>query len=838
MKIARIAVAAITAVLALSACKNREETPAPTVQTADFTVALNPNTVDVDYAEVVVRHNGDKDVTWYGFLTDDVNADQQSLIDAKVSSIVKKDLHVGKAQTVALRELEELKNYRYIAFAVNADLEPFGTPGSITFSTSPDLKVIFAAEATEVKTNAASFAISHAGKEELTYTAFVTEDLTSEVDELVAADYASKVQDGKLKEGVELLHGNSITANVTDLIHATKYRYIVYGIWVDDSAAVCYGTPADCAFATPLDPALVKFSAAMSGILMDSANASVSYDVKVDDLTWYGFLTEDLTSPAATLIAAAVQGLPAESWQTGAKDVALTGLSAETDYRYIVTGIGADGIYGTPADVKFSTLSAAYVNTVFTVVASDIASHSVKLTITHTGEAEFQYCGFFTEDLESPVASIALPENADQNLMSGLEKEIVIEDLAPNTEYRYVVVGRVNGSDYGTRGEVKFTTADNAVPMAYEDYIGDWKLNGQMFSITAKENGVSYNVDGLPGSASVRCGTSIVEALYDSQKGCLYVMDQDLAQYDDPSTNNYGPLKDFYAGAAWDATDEEFWPVYPYSTSTKSRIFNFVGLDDGTYCLRSASDNYGAVMFGWVILTGSYAGRGNIYSSSLIEFPAIVTKSDKVHASYEDFLGSWVFGEAVLTISKKVEGSTYSVTGFNGQASIYGNSKEVIMNYDAAKHEVYLLEQKMGFFDTADVEAFGSNQYGICDDFLSGYFPYSNTGYFAYPFNTNDPSRLFTVYINTSGAGVVLKGSCSYGTFSHLDFLWVIRSGENAGKGNNYSNPDHGMEIPETMQKASGSTSVSSYGQSSRPLVLRAEKMDHTAPSVLSSVVK
>ena len=160
------------------------------------------------------------------------------------------------------------------------------------------------------------------------------------------------------------------------------------------------------------------------------------------------------------------------------------------------------------------------------------------------------------------------------------------------------------------------------------------------------------------------------------------------------------------------------------------------------------------------------------------------------------------------------------------------------MNYDAAKHEVYLLEQKMGFFDTADVEAFGSNQYGICDDFLSGYFPYSNTGYFAYPFNTNDPSRLFTVYINTSGAGVVLKGSCSYGTFSHLDFLWVIRSGENAGKGNNYSNPDHGMEIPETMQKASGSTSVSSYGQSSRPLVLRAEKMDHTAPSVLSSVVK
>ena len=838
MRIAKIAMTAIAALCALSACQKPEE-KAPVAPKADFTVALNPNTVKSDYAEVVVRHNGEKDVTWFGFVTDDQQSEVKELIELQLSGLDRKALHVGNAQTVALRSLEEAKIYRYIAFAVDQESKVFGTPGFLAFSTNPDFAVTFTAEAAEVKPTQASFNVAHDGNQILTYAAFVTTDLTSEVDALVAADYASKIENGRVKEGVQLLNGVSSVVTFDELAHATDYRMIVYGIFDDGTAAIQYGTPAACEFSTPLDPALVNFSAAVSGILMESANVAVSYDVNVDDLTWYGFVTEDLTSPAATLIAAAIQGLPAESWQTGAKDVALSGLTAETNYRYIVTGISADGAYGVPADVQFATLSAAYVNTMFTVVASDITSHSVTLTITHTGEAEFQYCGFFTEDLESPVASIAIPEDADQNLMSGLEKVVSIDNLAPNTKYRYVVVGRVNGSDYGTRGEAVFSSADNAVAMAYEDYIGDWKLNGQMFSVTAKEEGVSYYINDLPGAASTRCGTSTVVGMFDSQKGCLYVMDQDLAQYDDPSTNNYGPLKDFYAGAAWDEEDEEFWPVYPYSTSTKSRIFDFVGLEDGTYCFRSANDKYGAVMYGWVILTGDYAGRGNIYSSSLLEFPVTVTKSDKVHASYEDFLGTWSFGDAVLTFSQKEAGSTYSVTGLVGQSSIYGNSKEVVLNYDSAKHEVYLMEQKLGYFDTADLESvFGSNQYGVCDDYLAGYFPYGGSGYFAYPFNTNAPARIFTAYINTSGVGVVLKGSCTYGTFSNMDFIWVIRSGEYAGRGNNYSNPDSGMSIPETMQKTGGTSSSSVAGHASQERVFRAEKTRHAVPSVLSSFVK
>lgn len=838
MRIAKIAMTAIAALCALSACQKPKE-EAPVAQKADFTVALNPNTVKSDYAEVVVRHNGAKDVTWFGFVTEDQQSDIKELIELQISGLDRKSLHVGNAQTVALRSLEEAKIYRYIAFAVDEDSKAFGTPGALAFTTNPNFAVTFTAESAEVKPTQASFNVAHNGHEVLTYAAFVTTDLTSEVDALVAADYATKVADGRVKEGVQLYSGVSSVITIDDLAHASDYRFIVYGIFDDGTAAIQYGTPAVCEFSTPLDPALVNFSAAISGILMESANAAVSYDVEVDDLTWYGFVTEDLTSPAATLIAAAIENLPAESWQTGPKDVVLSGLTAETNYRYIVTGISADGAYGVPADVQFTTLSAAYVNTVFTVVASDITSHGVTLTITHTGEAEFQYCGFFTEDMDSPVASVALPENADQNLMSGLEKVVSIDNLAPNTKYRYVVVGRVNGADYGTRGEVVFTSADNAVAMAYEDYIGDWKLNGQMFAVTAKEDGVSYYIDDLPGAASTRGGNSTVVAQYDSQKGCLYVMDQDLAQYNDPSSNNYGPLKDFYGGAAWDAEDNEYWPVYPFQSSTKSRIFDFVLLDDGTYCFRSADDEIGAVMFGWVILTGQYAGRGNVYSASLVEFPAAVTKSDKVHASYEDFLGTWNFGDIVLTFTQKEAGSTYSVTGISGQTSICGNSKEITLNYDAAKHEVYLMEQKLGYFDTADhTDMFGSNQYGVCDDYLSGYFPYGDSGYFAYPFNTSAPARIFTAYINTSGVGVVQKGSCSYGTFSHMDFLWVIRSGEYAGRGNNYSNPDTGVAIPETMQKAGGTAAVSSVSVPSRKPVLRAEKTRLAVPSVLSSVVK
>ena len=133
----------------VSSCVKAGKEKEPTAQPeTEFTVSLN--TVEADYAEVVVRHTGAKDVTWFGFVTDDVTTSEQDLINAQVAHLDKKSLHVGNAQTVAVRNLSETSNYRYIAFAVKDGKEVFGKPGSVSFSTSPNLKVTFTAEATEV----------------------------------------------------------------------------------------------------------------------------------------------------------------------------------------------------------------------------------------------------------------------------------------------------------------------------------------------------------------------------------------------------------------------------------------------------------------------------------------------------------------------------------------------------------------------------------------------------------------------------------------------------------------------------------------------------------------
>ncbi|MBQ7269725.1 MAG: hypothetical protein IJS62_07745 [Bacteroidales bacterium] len=816
MKIAKFAVTAFavvsTAFVLHSCYRPPVEEDIDKEPTANFTVALN--TVEAEYAEVVVRHDGASDVAWYGFVTEDVTSSVETLIGEKAAAINRSELHVGTSQTVALRNLDQVVNYRYIAFAVNEENQYWGTAGSLIFNTSPIFDVTFTLEAAEVLSHEATFNVSHDGHEVLTYMGFLTEDMESEASVLAATNYASITTDGKLNSDVTLLNGVANTVKVEDLAHETEYRYIIYGIYDNNGVAIYYGTPAEVTFTTPIDLSIVNFSATVSNITKNSADVSVSYNAKQEDLGWYGFVTEDLTTAPATLIAEKVAGLSESDLNHGAGKISLADLSVETEYRYIVTGVNADGIYGIPAVVRFSSLSQAYDDTVFSVDASDVTAHGAKLTITHNGHEDFEYFGFFTDDLQSALADIPTPANADNNLMKGLENVVEVDNLEPLTQYRYIVTGRVYGNDYGKRGEVIFTTADNVVQLAYDDFIGEWKIEGSAVTISARENGISYAIDGFPGSSSTRGPSSTLVGMYDSENGLLYVEDQDVAQYDDPSSNNYGPLMDFFGGAVWSQMSdgsERYWPNYPFRSTEKNRVFSFVGLDDGTYELRPA-EGVEATTFGWYILTGSYSGRGNAYSVN-VELPASVTKVDKAAAAYADFLGNWNLGSEVITISQKTAGSTYSVTGLTGQDELYGNLSVITGNYDPAKHEFYIMEQKLGEFNTADHSEFGSNQYGDCDDYLSGYFPYNTSGYFAYPFNTDNPTRILTAYLNGSGEMEIIAGSCTYGTFSHFDFIWVIREGEHAGNGNNYGFASaNGYFIPEKAAKASSVASASPEG--------------------------
>ena len=116
----------LCAVSLVTSCKKvkEQEKPVKVVET-NFTVGLN--SVQAEYAEVVVRHTGAADVTWFGFVTEDVTGPEQDLISAQLAQLDKKALHVGNSQTVALPGLKEYVTYRYIAFPVNEAGETFGT---------------------------------------------------------------------------------------------------------------------------------------------------------------------------------------------------------------------------------------------------------------------------------------------------------------------------------------------------------------------------------------------------------------------------------------------------------------------------------------------------------------------------------------------------------------------------------------------------------------------------------------------------------------------------------------------------------------------------------------
>ena len=667
MKIAKIAAAAMTVLCAVSfvsSChKVKEETKkvAP-VKEAEFTVGLN--TVEAEYAEVVVRHTGAKDVSWFGFVTQDVETPEQELINAQLSQLDVKSLHVGTSQTVAVRDLQEAENYRYVAFAVNSSKETSGKPGSIIFNTSPKFDVTFGAEATEVGCHEASFAISHTGHEVLTYVGFVTENLTEKASVLAAADYATKVTDGKINEGVELLQGTAQAVTVDKLKDETSYRYIVYGIYDLDGTAVYYGTPADCNFTTPLDYTTVSFDAQLSNLTKSSVDFDVTYSAKKEDLTWYGFVTEDLTAEASAIVAAKVAaGISVDDYQSGAKKVALSGLTAETTYRFITTGITTDGTYGIPADVRFTTLSEAYDNTVFTVQATEVKPKSVTLTITHTGEEGFQYYGFFTTDLTSPVAQIAVPGDADQNLMSGKSKTITIDNLSPLTEYRYVVVGRVYGNEYGTRGDVKFTTGDYAVAASYDDFLGNWSMiNGTPydFTIEKKVNGQSYTISGLNGSTTARYGIDtplVVEGKF--VNGKLTIAIQAIsAEYVDPDDNK--TYTDMFCGRYVSATNGNTY----YDKTVGQVVTTVVLLEDGTLELRAGStkDNEAYTDFRFYQVPPS--GSAYAQDSFATALPNAAKRPVPASEAYNKWLGNWNIAGVTYTVAKKEADKSYLVTGF------------------------------------------------------------------------------------------------------------------------------------------------------------------------------
>lgn len=787
MNIARIANVAMTvlAVSLLFACQKVKEAETDPSENVIFSVALNSK--KATYAEVVVRHTGTDSQSWYGFVTTDLNSSENDLIKGQLPQVNSKNLHVGKSQTVAVPNIEELGIYRYIAFGTDKDGKCYGTPGSLVFTSSPDYDVTFVTEVESVDSHSATINITHDGNEVLTYRGILTSDMESETSDIIAKDYSAIVKNGQLEE--VLLSGTSNSIELKELTHETAYRYIIYGVYVEDGVAVYYGTPAESTFTTPIDLSEVMFSAVISGITTESAKVNVSYNAKQEDLSWFGFVTTDLTADAATLIAAAMETHTAEDINVGEKELELNSLQPETEYRYIVVGVDEEeGQYGTPADVKFTTLSEAYLNTVFSVVASDITTTGATLTITHTGEEEFKYYGFFTEDMDSELADVEVPSNADNNLMSGKEKVITVDNLKPLTAYRYVVVGRVYGNEYGTRGEVKFETADYAVDAEYKDFLGNWLVqNGTKYEFVIKEKvaGQSYTISGLNASETAKYGIStplVVEGIFAGGK--LTIASQAISEpYVDPEDEK--TYTDMFCGRYSTSAGN-------YYDKTMGRTVVTLALcEDGTVELRPGTSNSGETYMGMRFYQVPASGSAYAQDNMETALPNTAKRAAEASEAYLKWLGDWNFSGITFRIAKAEANVNYNVYGFYTNM----NSFPALVDFDEATGNIVFHHRLMDYtVNSTDGTTFSMYTTGI-----------NSLNYVAV--RTGDETELATFSMNASGNGGTATGTTymhSSGETTVTEIgLYGYSSSWTKWNGWNY------LTLPCNFTKAEGTSAVS-----------------------------
>ncbi len=104
----------------------------------------------------------------------------------------------------------------------------------------------------------------------------------------------------------------------------------------------------------------VEHNASFKLVLLDATGETASVAVSSTGSeadTWYCFYTSEVNSPAASLVSAEVAklgGNVSSVLKSGNRQVDFSGLTPNTDYKAVVTGLLSDGtVYGTPVELKF-----------------------------------------------------------------------------------------------------------------------------------------------------------------------------------------------------------------------------------------------------------------------------------------------------------------------------------------------------------------------------------------------------------------------------------------------------------------------------------------------------
>ena len=101
-----------------------EKQAAPKNENVSLTVRVSE--VSFDYARVTIKHDGPEELTWYGFLTTDVERNASLVFYEKYIELmnqgnIQQQLRRETERNILLEDLEEETKYRYIAFGITDD---------------------------------------------------------------------------------------------------------------------------------------------------------------------------------------------------------------------------------------------------------------------------------------------------------------------------------------------------------------------------------------------------------------------------------------------------------------------------------------------------------------------------------------------------------------------------------------------------------------------------------------------------------------------------------------------------------------------------------------------
>ena len=325
-------------------------------------------TVSYDNAIMTVSHDGSSTDTYCGFVYDDLTTSVENAISRKVAELkaegqraLTSALMTGTTKKHSLKNLEAEKAYRYVVFGLKEDGSTYGTYGTCDFSTK-EIDIKFAATATEIASTSVKVEVTVSGKDNtLTWYAFCTSDLTSDVAALVSAE-ASKVTASALMTGKQ-------TVEFKGLSESTSYRVIVTGM---SAAGSVYGAPVSVNVTTK-EGIAVTYSSWLGSWTMTGANGvvnNVTIEANVEGESyligglcgWEGYYINANynTDGTMTIVTTDLENYTHDSY--GEIDLWFFGTYyyAPADSDYFITG-NYDLCNGTLSDATSGTLAAATV---------------------------------------------------------------------------------------------------------------------------------------------------------------------------------------------------------------------------------------------------------------------------------------------------------------------------------------------------------------------------------------------------------------------------------------------------------------------------------------------